>query len=282
MSERAHRLLFTKMHGIGNDFVVIDGRKSPVVTESCVMQTLADRHRGVGCDQILVIEPPRSEHAIASYRIWNADGSLSQQCGNGARCVAAWLFQATPSLGRHLVIDSPIGPHAVDDLGDQQYAVAMGCPIFDPTQIPLIGFARSREEYALQVQGEPLRLSAVSLGNPHAVIEVAQIHAAPVARLGPVLQHHPAFPEGVNVGFVQVIDQQNIQLRVFERGAGETLACGSGACAAAVALMQRRRIDRQVTVALPGGQLRVSWPSHTQSIQLSGPAEFVFNGEWFQ
>ena len=274
------RLPFTKMHGAGNDFVMLDLRAGMAPPDADLAARLADRHRGVGCDQILTIEPPRSEASVASYRIWNSDGSTSQQCGNGARCVAAWLVRDGAAQGEHFLIDSPLRTHAVQRLGGDHYAVAMGKPEFEPERIPLVGFPRAREEYAVSLQGENVRFGAVSMGNPHAVLEVGSADAAPVERVGPLLQQHASFPESVNVGFAQVLDSGHARLRVFERGVGETLACGSGACAAAVVLMQRGRLRRDAVLSLPGGDLRIQWPDDAAEIVMSGPAAFVFDGEW--
>lgn len=274
------RLRFTKMHGAGNDFVVLDLRDGSPPPDTALAARLADRHRGVGCDQILTIELARSDGAVASYRIWNSDGSSSQQCGNGARCVAAWLVRAGVAQGDEFVIDSPTRSHTVQRLGPDQYAVAMGRPVFAPAQIPLLGFPRAREEYVLSLQGENVRFGTVSMGNPHAVLEVGLIDAAPLERIGPLLQQHASFPESVNVGFAQVMDAGHARLRVYERGVGETLACGSGACAAAVVLMQRGRLRRDAVMSLPGGDLRIQWPADDAEVVMSGPAAFVFDGEW--
>jgi len=270
---------FSKMHGAGNDFVVLDLRDGSAPPNAEQAALLADRHRGVGCDQILTIEAPRSEGAVASYRIWNSDGSTSQQCGNGARCVAAWLVRDGAVQGDAFSIDSPTRSHAVQRLANGDYAVAMGLPEFEPAQIPLLGYPRARDEYMTSLQGENVRFGAVSMGNPHAVLEVGLIDAAPVERVGPLLQQNPSFPESVNVGFAQVLDAGHARLRVYERGVGETLACGSGACAAAVVLMQRGRLQRDAVISLPGGDLRIQWPSDDAQIVMSGPAAFVFDGE---
>ncbi|MCD0280914.1 diaminopimelate epimerase [Xanthomonas melonis] len=277
---RAERLRFTKMHGAGNDFVVLDLRDGAPPPDAALAARLADRHFGVGCDQILTIEAPRSDAAVAAYGIWNSDGSAARQCGNGARCVAAWLVREGVAHAERFVIDSPVGAHAVKQVDAGTYAVAMGVPRFEPAQIPLAGFAHAREEYALPVHGETVRFGAVSMGNPHAVVEVGRVDAAPVERVGSLLQQNAAFPDSVNVGFAQVVDAAHVQLRVFERGVGETLACGSGACAAAVVLMQRGRVERDVRVSLPGGELRIRWPGDGQDVVMSGPAVFVFDGEW--
>ena len=273
-------LRFSKMHGAGNDFVVLDLRDGTPAPTPALAARLADRHTGVGCDQILTIEPPRAEGSVASYRIWNADGSQSEQCGNGARCVAAWLVRDGAADGDRFAIDSPLATHTIERLGNDQYAVAMGVPRFEPAQVPLLGFARARDEYLLPLQGDTVRFGAVSMGNPHAVIEVGLIDAAPVEPLGNLLQQHATSPQSVNVGFVQVVDPRHARLRVYERGVGETLACGSGACAAAVVMMQRGRLERDATLALPGGELRLRWPADDAQVVMSGPAAFVFEGEW--
>lgn len=274
------QLRFSKMHGAGNDFVVLDLREGHQPPDAALAARLADRHRGVGCDQILTIEPPRDEGAVASYRIWNADGSRSQQCGNGARCVAAWLVRDGAAQGDRFSIDSPAGRHAVQRLANGDYAVAMGRPVLEPGRIPLQGFAHVRDEYVISLQGESLHFGAVSMGNPHVVLEVGLVDAAPVERIGPLLQQHASFPQSVNVGFAQVVDAGHARLRVFERGVGETLACGSGACAAAVVLMRRGRLRRDAIISLPGGDLRIQWPDDAAEIVMSGPAAFVFDGEW--
>ncbi len=273
-------LRFTKMHGAGNDFVMLDLRDGTPAPTPALAAQLANRHTGVGCDQILTIEPPREPGSVAAYRIWNSDGSQSEQCGNGARCVAAWLVRDGAAQGDTFHIDSPLTTHAIERIGDDEYAVAMGVPRFEPDQVPLLGFARAREEYLLPLQGDQVRFGAVSMGNPHAVVEVGLVDAAPVERLAPLLQQHASFPRSVNVGFVQVLDPGHARLRVFERGVGETLACGSGACAAAVVMMQRGRLRRDAVMSLPGGDLRLRWPADDAQVVMSGPATFVFEGEW--
>ena len=274
-------LRFSKMHGAGNDFVVLDLRDGIPPPGAALCQSLADRHVGVGCDQILTIEPPRSARAVASYRIWNADGSSSGQCGNGARCVAAWLVREGAASERRFELDSPAGTHAVEALGDGRYRVAMGVPAFEPQRVPLAGFAQALDAYEVTLEdGAHVRFGAVSMGNPHAVIEVDDVDSAPVAQVGPALQRAPSLPGSANIGFAQVLDRGRIRLRVFERGVGETLACGSGACAAVVVLVRNNRIDRDVMVALPGGELRIVWPEDTAQVEMTGPTAFVFEGEW--
>lgn len=275
-------LRFSKMHGAGNDFVLLDLRDGSPPPPPALCRALADRHRGVGYDQLLTIGVPRSADAVASYGIWNADGSGSRQCGNGARCVAAWLVREGDAPGDRFVLDSPAGAHQVEALGEGRYQVAMGVPRFAPQALPLHGFAGEQDRYALQLDGREIAFGAVSLGNPHAVIEVDDVDAAPVSAVGPALQAHPAFPESVNVGFARVVSPGHIRLRVHERGAGETLACGSGACAAAAVLMRRGRVAREVEVELPGGTLRIAWPGDGAQILMSGPTAFVFEGEWLQ
>jgi diaminopimelate epimerase len=279
-------LRFTKMHGAGNDFVVLDLRDGRVAPDADLCRALADRHTGVGCDQILTIEAPRSANAVASYRIWNADGSHARQCGNGARCIAAWLVRdgAAPASGE-FAIDSPTGLHGVARDAQGRFEIDMGAPEFAPAKIPLAGFGGEQDEYALELCGETLRFGAVSMGNPHALIEVDAVDLAPVGHVGALLQRSAAFPESVNVGFAQVLAPDRIRLRVYERGAGETLACGSGACAAVAVLAKRGRVDAAngVVVALPGGDLRIAHDAMKNGrITMSGPAAFVFEGDMFE
>ncbi|WP_460713677.1 diaminopimelate epimerase [Lysobacter terrae] len=271
-------LRFSKMHGAGNDFVVIDLRKDGGALDADLCRALGDRHKGVGCDQILTIEAPRSEQAVASYRIWNSDGSLARQCGNGARCVAAWLLRDGTARGDHFDVDSPVDTHHVERLPDGCFRIAMGVPRFAPADVPLHGFDAARDEYVLEYNDALFTFGAVSMGNPHAVLEVDDVDAAPVDAVGPLLQSLPAFPDSVNVGFAQVAARDRVRLRVYERGAGETLACGSGACAAAVVLMRWGQIDRDVTIALPGGELQIAWPRDDAPVTMAGPAAFVFEG----
>lgn len=272
---------FSKMHGAGNDFIVLDLRNGSPPPLPPVCSRLANRHFGVGCDQILTIEPPRSAIAIASYRIWNADGSASGQCGNGARCVAAWLVRDGAAPAReNFIIDSPGNSHRVEHDGHGGFIIDMGAPRFAPDAIPLAGFADEQDEYVVQVDGQALRMGAVSMGNPHAVLEVEDAGAAEVARIGSLLQASAAFPQSVNVGFAQVLAPDHIRLRVFERGVGETLACGSGACAAVAVLARRGRVlaDAEVSVQLPGGSLRIRHDTAAHTLFMGGPAAFVFEG----
>jgi len=270
-----------KMHGAGNDFVVLDLRDGSPPPTPALSRALADRHTGVGCDQILTIEAPRSPDAVASYRIWNSDGSNAMQCGNGARCIAAFLVRDGSARDAAFVLDSPAGSHAIERVDTDRYRIAMGVPQFAPSALPLLGFDPA-DRYALDVDGSRVEFTAASMGNPHALVEVDDIARAPVATLGPALQAHAAFPDSVNVGFAQVLARDRIALRVFERGAGETLACGSGACAAVAMLVRGGRVDRDVVVSLPGGELRIGWPRDEAPITMEGPAAFVFEGDYFQ
>ena len=279
MVEPAAGLRFSKMHGAGNDFVVLDLRSDATPPSAVLCRAMADRHTGVGCDQILTIEAPRAPGSVASYRIWNADGSSSQQCGNGARCVAAWLVRDGAAAGNRFTIDSPAGSHAVERLADG-YRVEMGVPAFEPARVPLQGFDGPRDPYVLATGGSIVGFGAVSMGNPHAVVEVDDVATAAVESMARLLQGHVAFPESVNVGFARVESRDRIRLRVHERGVGETLACGSGACAAAVVMMRRGKVDREVEVAQPGGTLRIGWADDAAMVTMTGPAEFVVEGEW--
>jgi diaminopimelate epimerase len=272
---------FTKMHGAGNDFVVLDLRAGRPAPDAALCARIADRHRGVGCDQLLTVEAPRSSGAVAAYRVWNADGSAAGQCGNGARCIAAWLVRdgSAPATA-DFAIDSPAATHAVARDAHGGFVIGMGAPRFEPQAIPLLGWDAAQPEYMLAVDGASIRFGAVSMGNPHAVIVVADVADAPVATLGPALQRAPAFPQSVNVGFAEVVARDRIRLRVFERGVGETLACGSGACAAVAVLVQGGQVDadREVAVELPGGTLRIRYDQATGQVRMGGPAVFVFEG----
>lgn len=241
---------------------------------------MADRHFGIGCDQILTIEPAQSAHAVASYRIWNADGSVAGQCGNGARCVAAWLKRDGIGKGERFTLDSPAGLLMAEPLADGGIRVDMTVPQFSPAAIPLHGLDEA-PRYTVHSPFGALSFGAASMGNPHAVIEVSALDSADVSDVGTWLQASPMFPNSVNVGFAQVLTPDHIRLRVFERGVGETLACGSGACAAVAVLVRQGRVQRAVRVDLPGGTLHIAWPHDAAAVVMSGPANFVFEGEWF-
>lgn len=272
----AHRD-FTKMHGLGNDFVVFDATSEPLRLSSAQVRAIADRHRGVGCDQLLVVEPAVSAGVDFGYRIYNADGSEVSQCGNGARCFARFVREQGLTGSNHIVVETSAGHLALDALPGGQFRVQMGVPVFEPAGVPLRAPARAPHYTAETAQGS-VSFQALSLGNPHAVLTVADVDAAPVESVGPALESHPDFPERVNVEFMQIVDKERIRLRVFERGAGETRACGSGACAAAVAGMASQKLGAQVSVELSGGILDVEWQGEGQPVYMSGPAARVFEG----
>jgi diaminopimelate epimerase len=276
MSGRAPRLHFWKMHGAGNDFVLLDWRVGSAAMTPELAARLADRHRGIGCDQILSIEPARSRGAVAAYGVWNADGTAARQCGNGARCVAAWLRRAGVDAGGRFFLDSPSGPVEVTFHGDE-VEVTLGAPRFEPAAA---GFQPVDDgESVIEHQGQRLSFGVVSMGNPHAVIEVDDVERVDVAGIGRALQCDPRFADSCNVGFAQRIDAAHLRLRVFERGVGETLACGSGACAAVAVLAARGRLGSEVAVDLPGGRLQISWTGGAAPLRMRGPATFVFEGE---
>jgi diaminopimelate epimerase len=271
------RLEFTKMHGLGNDFIVFDARHAGAVPDAGTLRRLADRHTGIGFDQALVLEPPRRDGTAVYYRIFNADGLEVEQCGNGARCIASLLARRGRTPAGEFRMDSPGGLiRARIEPGDL-VSVDMGIPSFDPASLP---FEASTEAtvYVLDVGGKEVDIGAVSLGNPHAVLTVPSVAAAPVDRLGPAIEHHPRFPRRVNVGFMEVVDRRRIRLRVHERGTGETLACGTGACAAVAVGHRHGRLDEQVRVELAGGTLAIAWPGPGEPIWLTGPAEVSFEG----
>jgi diaminopimelate epimerase len=271
-------LHFTKMHGLGNDFVVLDARSIPLSPSVEQVRAMADRHTGVGFDQVLIVEAARDGSADFAYSIRNADGSPAQQCGNGVRCIAAWLRRAGALRGDRARLQGPAGVVEVRLVGDGRVAVDMGEPVFDPARIPFAAQVEA-DSYALDVEGESVTIGAVSMGNPHAVIAVHDVYGADVERLGPLITEHPRFPQGVNAGFAQVLSRDAIELRVHERGAGWTYACGSGACAAVAVLHRRGRVDDRVRVELPGGELQIDWPGPGNRLWMTGPASFVFDAE---
>lgn len=275
------KLRFSKMHGIGNDFVLLDCRRTSFPLHPSQIRALADRHTGVGFDQLLSVEAARDPTCAFYYGIWNADGSPSGQCGNGVRCVAAWLHRAGElTIGETVRIESPSGPVAIRLIDANEVVVDMGEPMFEPAQSHFDA-ATTSTHYAIDVDGAALQIGVMSMGNPHAVIEVNDLHDPELDRLGPLLSTHGRFAEGVNAGFVQRIDRGHLKLRVHERGAGWTLACGTGACAAMAVLRQRGEVDDSVQVNLPGGTLQIDWAGPGQPLWMSGPATFVFEGEWF-
>ncbi len=278
------RLRFSKMHGIGNDFVVVDCRERPLALTESAIRRLGDRHFGVGFDQLLTIEPARDASCAFAYGIWNRDGSSAGQCGNGVRAVARWLARAgVLAPGGRARLESPSGPVAVELLDDGRVRAELGEPRFEADAIPLAVDAATayaqRASYAIDVAGREVEIGAASFGNPHALVEVDDVDAAPVAVLGPQIEHAAAFPQGCNVGFAEIVAPDAIRLRVWERGVGETLACGSGACAAVAVLRRRAKLAPVVRVALPGGELEIRWDGPGRAVSMCGPAEFVFDGE---
>ena len=272
------RIAFTKMHGAGNDFIVLDASAGAGIPSPEQLRRLAQRHTGIGFDQALILEPPQSRDAAVGYRIFNSDGDEVEQCGNGARCIAALLFRRGAGVaGRPLRLESAAGPVQARIEADARVSVDMGVPNFDPAALPFQADTAALE-YALEVGAEKLVIGAVSMGNPHAVIEVESVDRAPVERLGPLIERHPRFPRRVNVGFMQIVDRGHIRLRVYERGAGETLACGTGACAAVVVARARQQLDESVQVSVRGGELRVNWRGPGEPVWLTGPAEISFEG----
>ena len=268
------------MHGLGNDFVIVDCRESALALDTTAIRRLGDRHFGVGFDQLLTIEPAREPGSAFAYGIWNTDGSRALQCGNGVRCVARWLVRAGAlAEGSSVRLDSPSGPIAIDLLSDGRVRADMGEPCFAPAAIPLVAEVE-HDRYRIDVAGHEIEMGAVSMGNPHAVIEADDVAQAPVESLGPQVEHSAAFPQGCNVGFVERRSRRAIRLRVWERGVGETLACGSGACAAVAVLRKRGDVDADVAVTLPGGELDIRWDGPGATLWMTGPATFVFEGEW--
>jgi len=271
-------LKFTKMHGAGNDFVVVDGYREDIELNPEKLRLLADRHFGVGCDQILLVEKPQGTEADFRYRIFNADGGEVEQCGNGARCFMHFVHDQQLTDKREIVVETRSGTIVPRLELDGRVTVDMGAPIFEPDRIPFEGGLGTVSE-PLKVSRKTLDISVLSMGNPHAVQVVDDIKLAPVEKLGPLIEHHPRFPNRVNAGFMQIMDRTHIMLRVYERGAGETLSCGTGACAAVVAGICRGLLDSPVNVATRGGTLTITWDGDSTAVLMTGPAITVFTGE---
>ena len=271
------RIEFLKMQGLGNDFLVFDAPAGEAIAAE-QLRALADRHTGVGFDQALMVGAARESGNRASYRIFNADGEEVEQCGNGARCIAALLYSRAPERGREITMESAGGVVRARILEHGLVSVEMGVPNFDPASLPM-DWPAPAASYSLPLEDATVEFGAVSIGNPHAVLRVADAAAAEVARLGPAIGRHRRFPRGVNVGFMQIMDRGQIRLRVFERGVGETRACGTGACAAAAVGRWQGLLDADVRVELPGGTAQVTWPGPGQPVWLTGPAQRVFAGQ---
>jgi diaminopimelate epimerase len=269
---------FTKMHGAGNDFVMIDGVRQDIQLTPEQLRLLANRHFGVGCDQVLIVEKAQNKDADFRYRIFNSDGGEVEQCGNGARCFMRFVHDQKLTSKREILVETRGGLISPRIEQDGRITVNMGPPVFDPSLVPFNGGSGAVSE-TLEVAGKTLEISALSMGNPHAVQIVEDVERAPVEKLGPLIEQHPRFPRHVNAGFMQVMDRHSLRLRVYERGAGETLSCGTGACAAAVAGIRRNLLDSPVNVATRGGVLTVTWDGDEQPVLMTGPAISVFTGE---
>jgi len=271
-------LNFTKMHGLGNDFIVVDNLNGQFIPDPQRLQRLSDRRTGVGFDQCLVVEQPSVETAEFDYRIYNADGGEVEHCGNGARCFARFVTDRGLTSNSRIRVNTCNGLLELVLHNDGQVTVQMGIMTFTPKFIPFVAEAEQLH-YALEVNGETYSVCAAAIGNPHVLLPVESIAGAPVEELGAVIECHPRFPRRVNVGFMQILDRQHIKLRVFERGVGETRACGSGACAAAAIGHRQGLLDRQVRVALPGGELDIVWPADDEPIEMTGPCSTVYEGQ---
>lgn len=269
---------FSKMHGLGNDFVVIDNVTQNVFFSKEKIQQLADRHFGIGFDQLLLVEPPYDPEQDFHYRIFNADGSEVSQCGNGARCFARFVKMKGLINRNKIKVSTKAGKMVLYLEKDGQVTVNMGVPDFEPTRVPMVA-NKQEKTYIFRVDERTVFLGAVSMGNPHCVMEVDDVDTADVHEVGPLLERHERFPEGVNVGFMQVVSKEHIRLRVFERGAGETLACGSGACAAVAVGQIQGKLDKEVRVDLPGGSLRIRWQGEDSALKMTGPAEHIYDGQ---
>lgn len=271
------RIDFTKMHGLGNDFIVFEAPAGGALPTAEQWRKLSARHTGIGFDQALVIEKPRRPDTAVFYRIFNADGLEVEQCGNGARCIAALLNRRGRASGGEVAMGSPGGLIRARVLTPNTISVDMGVPNFDPQSLPFDAPSEA-DRYPLQVADAEVNIGAVSVGNPHAVLTVAAVDTAPVEQLGPAIESHRRFPRRVNVGFMEIVDRKHLRLRVYERGAGETLACGTGACAAVAIGRRHGLLDSEVKVRLRGGELSVNWPGPGEHIWMTGPAEVAFEG----
>ena len=269
---------FSKMHGLGNDFMVVDGVTQKVFFSPDTIRRLADRHFGIGFDQLLLVEPPYDPEQDFHYRIFNADGSEVQQCGNGARCFARFVRLKGLTNKERIAVSTMSGRIVLQLEQDNQVTVNMGIPEFEPAKVPFRA-QKAEKTYLLRVDEQTVMCGVVSMGNPHCVLEVDSVKSAPVESLGPLLESFDRFPERVNVGFMEVVSASEIRLRVYERGAGETLACGTGACAAAVIGMSQGKLSERVKVHLPGGTLQIAWKGPGTPVFMTGPAEHVFDGE---
>jgi diaminopimelate epimerase len=267
---------FVKMHGLGNDFVVIDRRYQSFTPQREEIRAMADRHTGIGFDQLLLLDPPRADGDVA-FGIFNADGQPAEQCGNGLRCVALLFYETSARRRREISLESPAGTVRARVMDNGMVTVEMGRPDFAPAALPFEATEQAAS-YTIEVAGRPVEFGAVSMGNAHVVIRVASAAQAPVAEIGPLLERHPAFPKGTNVGFMEIVDRKRITLRVHERGCGETRACGTGASAAAAVARLWGETDDTVTVSLPGGDLDIAWRGDDEPLWMTGPAVRIYEG----
>ncbi|TQV88688.1 diaminopimelate epimerase [Aliikangiella coralliicola] len=270
-------LSFAKMHGLGNDFMVVDGVSQQIYFTEGQIRKLGDRHRGIGFDQLLLIEAPQQPDVDFHYRIFNADGKEVEQCGNGARCLARFVRQMGLTWKHKIRVSTMKGIMDLQILRNGLVSVDMGVPMLEPEKIPL-RYANQETHYQVTVDGISHQFGAVSMGNPHCVLTVDDVKTANVDAIGQALTQHTLFPEGANIGFMQIVERDEIRLRVFERGVGETQACGTGACASAVIGRLQHQMSQKVRVYLPGGHLHIDWPGDGQRLKMMGPAEFVFQG----
>jgi len=275
MNERS--LPFTKMHGLGNDFVVIDNLSGELDLDATRIRALADRRTGIGFDQLLIVQVATRDDCDFDYRIHNADGDEVEHCGNGARCFARFVREKGLTDQDVIPVNTTGGRIVLRVQDDERVSVDMGVPAFAPAAVPFQASAQALR-YAIDVKGETVHGAVLAIGNPHLVVPVEDVRSAPVSRLGPALESHPRFPARVNVGFAQTVSRGELRLRVFERGVGETRACGTGACAAVAAGIAAGELDREVTVWLPGGALQIAWPGAEQPIEMTGPCSTVFEG----
>ena len=271
------RVEFTKMHGVGNDFVVFDAPVPDSLLDPARLRALSDRRTGIGFDQALLLAAPRRADSAAHYRVFNADGTEVEQCGNGARCIAALLERRGLARDGALTLESAAGVIRARLEPDGAVSVDLGVPDFNPRSLPFDAPAEA-DSYALELGAQRLEIMAVSLGNPHAVVPVASVEDVPVATLGPLIERHPRFPKRVNAGFLEIVSREQVRLRVYERGAGETRSCGTGACAAVAAAGRRGWLDARVHVSVRGGELRVNWGGVGEHIWLTGPVQISFQG----
>lgn len=271
-------LYFTKMHGLGNDFMVIDNTADKILLNSDLIRHWSDRHTGIGFDQLLVVNAPSVSCAEFDYQIFNADGGEVEHCGNGARCFARYVVEKKLSNNSTIDVNTALGIITLQLQSDGQVTVKMGIPNFEPDSIPFIADGLSHL-YTLDVAGQTYHVGAASIGNPHVLLHVEDVSCADVNTLGPLIENHPRFPNRVNVGFMQIIDPQHIRLRVYERGVGETKACGTGACAAVAIGHTQGLLDNRAIVSLPGGDLTIHWPDVHMAIEMTGPCSTVYEGQ---